>query len=110
MAHGGTRFDILGRLGGGSGVGSDGGPSLGVPVAALAFANVAALAHPNPLVIAVLSAVLVVTGFIWAAVVAVRSRGAKIPSSNRMLWPALIVFFGFCGTILSDIDRVMQNF
>ncbi len=76
---------------------------------ALAFANCAALLHPNPLVLAALGAVLVVGGFAMAAVIAIRRRGDRARLPDRMLLPALIVFFGFVAAVLSDVDRVMQG-
>lgn len=108
MAHGGLHSYWQGWSSHRSNAGSAGGPSLGAPVAALAFANVAALAHPNPLVIAMLSAILVVAGFALAVVI--RFRRGRDRSAERMLWPALMVFFGFVGTIFSDLERILQSF
>jgi hypothetical protein len=85
--------------------GANGGPGLIVPGVVLSIANLAALAHPHPLVPAVLSAVLVVAGFVMAAVVLLRKGWAKGSADNGLLLPALVLFSGFAAAILCDADR-----
>ena len=105
MATGSTQIETNGK----HNTSSDGEPSLVTPTLALAFANCAALFHPNPLVLAALGTVLVVSGFAVAAAIAVRWRHDRAHLSDRMVLPALVVFFGFVAAVLSDVDRVTQS-
>lgn len=88
--------------------GASKGPSLLVPSVVLAIANIGALVHPHPLVPAVLSAVLVIAGFVMAAVVVQRKGWAKASKGDGLLLPAVVLFAGFVAAILCDADRAVQ--
>ncbi len=84
------------------------GQGLGIAAIALGFVTLFALWHPNPLVLAVLSGLLVAAGFVLAGVVALRHRHDPGSIGDRMLLPALIVFFGFAASIFCDADAAAQ--
>ena len=89
--------------------GASGGPGLFLPAVVLAVANVAAGVHPHPVVPAVLSAVLVVAGFIMATVVIVRKGWAGAAANDALLLPTIVLFSGFAAAILCDADRAVAT-
>ena len=70
---------------------------------------VAVLTHRTPLLLALMSAGLVLAGLVMAAVIALRHRGSDQPIIERMLVPALLVFLGFASTIMVDPDLVAKQ-
>ncbi len=89
--------------------GASGGPSLLVPAIVLVVANLAALVHPHPIVPAVLSAVLVVAGFVMATLVVVRKGWARASAGDGLMLPAVVLFSGFVAAILCDADRAVET-
>jgi len=88
-------------------LGAAGGP-LHPGIAVLGAVTLAGLAHPNPLVLPLVSAVLVVAGSILASFVALRNR-SRSNSADAMEAPALMVFFGFVAAIMCDVERAVQS-
>jgi len=89
--------------------GTSGGGSLLLPAIVLSGANLLAIVHPHPIVPAVLSAVLVLAGFVMAAVVVIRRGWARSASGDGLLLPALVLFSGFVAAILCDVDRAVAT-
>jgi hypothetical protein len=67
-----------------------------------------ALTHSQPLVLPLISAVLTVVGFTWAAIITLRHGRQDTPLPNRMIWPSLMLFFGFAAAMLSDADQLVK--
>jgi uncharacterized membrane protein YkvI len=67
-----------------------------------------ALTHAQPLVLPLISAALTVVGFSWAAMVTLRNS-AQAPVNDQLLWPSLIVSFGFAAAMLSDSDQLVRH-
>jgi hypothetical protein len=68
-----------------------------------------ALTHSQPLVLPLISAALTVVGFSWAAVITLRRSRREQPLPDRLLWPSLILFFGFAAAMLSDADQLVRH-
>lgn len=85
------------------------GPNMLAPVAVLSAAMFGALLHPHPLVIGVLSAILVVAGFLAAAVVLARGKWQLSAAGDRLVLPGLLLMFGFLAAALCDADRAAQH-
>lgn len=85
------------------------GPGVGLPIIVLTIVTLGALLHPHPMVLGVLAAILVVSGFTMAGVVVARNRLQLDDPGERMLVPGLLVFFGFVAATLCDIDRATQT-
>jgi hypothetical protein len=83
--------------------------SLLIPVVALSVVTVVALQHPHPAVMMLLSVVLVVAGFVFAAIQAVRCRASGSNLVDRLVLPAIIVFFGFAAAMLGDPDPAVES-
>ncbi|MDX2157569.1 MAG: hypothetical protein SFW09_13780 [Hyphomicrobiaceae bacterium] len=79
------------------------------PMAVLAVVSLVALAHPNPLVLPILSAILVIGALVVYFVRRLAARRRGIPAGDGMLLPALMLFFGFAAAIFSDSERVAQS-
>ena len=79
-------------------------------IAGLTVALIAAseFAHLPPLVLPVVSASLVLAGFLTAAWVAFASKGRNEPVADRFAIPGLLLFFGFAAAMMADLDRVTQ--
>ncbi|MEQ1611716.1 MAG: hypothetical protein ABL904_03105 [Hyphomicrobiaceae bacterium] len=83
----------------------------------LMFVTAAALLHPHPLGLPLLSVALVLVGFALAGVVLAWrffGRGEGVPArpghlSGLIELSALIVFFGFAAAILGDPDAAVQS-
>jgi hypothetical protein len=83
--------------------------SMMIPVVALTAVTVIALQHPHPLVLILLSIVLIVAGFTLADVRALRRRAASSSLADRMVLPAIIVFFGCAAAMLGDPDPAVES-
>jgi uncharacterized membrane protein YkvI len=68
-----------------------------------------ALTHAQPLVLPLMSAVLTVIGFTWAAIITLRRSRLETPLPDRLVWPSLILFFGFAAAMLSDADQLVRH-
>lgn len=80
-----------------------------IPVVALSVVTVVALQHPHPVVMMLLSVLLVVAGFAFAAVQALRYRASSSDLADRLVLPAIIVFFGFAAAMLGDPDPAVES-
>lgn len=80
----------------------------GTAIAALTLGTILMLAHPNPMILPLLSGVLVSAGMALALFALVR-HGKDVWQTERMLVPALLAFLGFAASIMSDPDRVVQS-
>ena len=97
--------------------GSDGDQSLLIAGGVMAFVTAAALLHPHPLALPLLSAVLVLVAFALAAsALAWRyfHKGKDVPArpdhmSGLIDLSGLIVFFGFAAAILCDPNAAVQS-
>jgi uncharacterized membrane protein YkvI len=69
-----------------------------------------ALTHSQPLVLPLISAALTVVGFTWSAFITLRRSEQETPLPDRLIWPALILFFGFAAAMLSDADQLVTHF
>lgn len=93
-----------------------GDQSLLIAGGVLTFVTAAALLHPAPLALPVLSGVLVLAGFALAGFALTWRffrKGKGMPSrpghmSGLVDLSGLIVFFGFAAAILSDPDAAVQ--
>ena len=85
------------------------GPGVGLPIIVLTIVTLGALLHPHPMVLGVLAAILVGSGFAMAGIVLVRNRWKLDDPGERMIVPGLLVFFGFVAATLCDIDRATQT-
>ncbi len=65
-----------------------------------------ALTHAQPLVLPILSAILTIIGFGWAAVAALQRRKPGVSLEEKEMGPAFVVFLGFAAAILSDADQL----
>lgn len=88
---------------------SGGGPSLTIPGTVLAFVTLAALMHPNPLVLMLLSILFVLASFTMAGIEVMRARRARTRVTERLALPALVYFFGCAAAMLGDPDAAVQT-
>ena len=108
-SHLGRRSDVT--------TGSDGHQNLLIVGGVLTLVTAAALLHPHPLALPLLSAVLVVpglalAGFAWAW--RFFHKGKGVPArpgqmSGLIDLSALMVFFGFAAAILGDPDAAVHS-
>ncbi len=70
---------------------------------------VAALFHPTPILLVMLSAGLIVFGFSAAGFVALANWRRGLPVMERMTVPALLVFLGCAAAILCDLDAAVSG-
>jgi hypothetical protein len=68
-----------------------------------------ALTHSRPLVLPLISAALTLVGFTWAAFITLRRGQHETPLPDRLIWPSLILFFGFAAAMLSDADQLVAH-
>jgi ABC-type xylose transport system permease subunit len=87
----------------------DGGNPLGIPSIILSLVLLAALAHPNPLLLPILSALFVTVGFGIACGHWLRHRRTPSVMVEKMSLAGLLVFFGFAAAVFSDPDAVAQS-
>lgn len=66
-----------------------------------------ALTHAQPLALPLLSAALTIIGFAWAAIIMLGRSETSLP--DRLVWPSLILFFGFAAAMLSDADQLVAH-
>lgn len=93
----------------GEATGSGNGPGFIAPSVVLAVVMLGALVHPNPLVLGVLGALLVVAGFVMAGANMLLHRRQPERLGDRLQLPALLLFFGFVAAALCDADRAVQG-
>lgn len=93
----------------GEATGSGNGPGFIAPSVVLGVVTLGALVHPNPLVLGVLGALLVVAGFVMAGLIMLRHRRQSQAMADRLQLPGLLLFFGFLAAALCDADRAVQN-
>lgn len=86
-----------------------GGPSLVIPGAVMTFVTLAALMHPNPLVLMLLSIIFVLAALVLAGIELVRALRKRSPPVERLALAALIYFFGCAAAMLGDPDAAVQT-